>query len=274
MKYASFERLVLTLGAASVLATLVLTYHTGILIQEVVAQLLVFGVLFAAVHWGRRGGFIAAIAASVAYIAMRIPLLSTTSSITTQTFVMILTRVLAYGLIGIVGGELSTRMKYVLAGLERSSELDDITGIFSQQALAPLLDRAHGRFARYDEPYCVVVLQPAQGPLTTPSTTREHALLRRVAGHIRSDIRLVDEAGRLTDGRFVVLLPHAPKEGGSVVAERLGKGIQAIVSGTSTGVFTAQCLGAAEDADALDELRAGLGPTPSQPQTLSEASPA
>lgn len=274
MKYASFERLVLTLGAASVLATLALTYRTGILIQEVVAQLLMFGVLFAAVHWGRRGGFIAAIVASLLYIAMRIPLLSATSNITSQTFVMILTRVLAYGLIGIVGGELSTRMKYVLAGLERSSELDDVTGIFSEQALAPLLDRAHGRFARYDEPYCVVVLQPTQGPLATPSTTRERTLLRHVAGHIRSDIRLVDEAGRLVDGRFVVLLPHTQKEGASIVAERLGKGVKGIVSGANAGTFSAQCLGAAEDADALDSLRRSLGVSDAEIQTLSEGSPA
>ena len=45
MKYSSFERLVLVLGGASVLATLALTYRTAFLLQEVIAQLLLFGVL-------------------------------------------------------------------------------------------------------------------------------------------------------------------------------------------------------------------------------------
>ena len=270
MKYASFERLVLVLGGASVLATLALTYRTTIFLQEVVAQLMLFGVLFAAVHWGRRGGFVAAAAASVAYIVVRIPLLDTAGGVSTQTLVTMFTRVLAYGLIGIVGGELCTRMKYVLAGLDESAGLDNLTGIYSEQALAHLIDTAQARFDRYQEPYSLVVLQAASASLGAPATNRERALVRHVASHIRSDIRLMDEAGRTTDGRFVVLLPHTTKDGVTVVSERLAKDVRAIAGGDATSIGV-RCLGAAEDGDELIELRAGLDPAPASPQALSPA---
>ena len=270
MKYSSFERLVLVLGGASVLATLALTYRTAFLMQEVIAQLLLFGVLFAAVHWGRRGGFFAALIASVAYIAMRIPLLDTTSGITTATFVSMLTRVLAYGLIGILGGELCTRMKYVLAGLEESAGLDSLTGIYSEHTLAHLIDTAQARFERYQEQYCLIVLRAPQGPLSAPTTNRERALVKQVAGHIRSDIRLVDEAGRTNDGRFIILLPHSAKGGGDVVTERLAHSVRSIGGGEAAD-FACRCLGAAEDAEALAQLRAELEPALEGGQVLSPA---
>ncbi len=270
MKYATFERLVLVLGGASVLATLALASRTPLLRQEVIAQLLVFFVLFGAVHWGRRGGFATAVIASVTYVALWIPELEP-GMWTTQILGLILLRVVAYGLIGIVGGALCSRMKYVLASLEQASGVDDVSGVYSEQMLARLLDGAMGRFERYQEPFCVVVLEPKVESLRAPSTNRERALVRHIAGHIRGDIRMVDEAARTSDGRLVVLLPHTPKEGGIVVLDRLTKGVNRLAGDVGQqDAFTLRCLGAAEDGESIATIRGGLQ-LPSEVPALSPA---
>ena len=257
MKYEAFERLVLLLGAASVLATLAIASGTPLLAQEIVAQLLVFVVLVGAVHWGRRGGLLAAIGASLVYAAMWI-FSADLTEMTPQLLALMLTRVFAYGLIGIVGGALCAKMKYVLASLEHASGVDGVTGIYSEQMLAPLLDNATARFERYVEPYSLIVIEPRQLAMRSPSNSRERALVRRVAGHIRGDIRLMDDAGRTADGRFVVILPHTDKSGGQVATDRLLKNLRTSAGANDPGSFDGHCLGAAEDATAIAKLRAGL----------------
>ena len=77
MHYSRFERLIIGMGAIAIFGALALSLMSGGPGPvEVVAQVLLFGVLVVAVHWGRRGGMIAALGASVIYIALRIPLLS------------------------------------------------------------------------------------------------------------------------------------------------------------------------------------------------------
>jgi len=257
MKYATFERLVLALGGASVLATIALTWGSDLVVQEVVGQLMLLGVLFAAVHWGRRGGFIAAIAASLIYIAIRIPLLPVETGPSTDTVITILTRVLSYGLVGIVGGELATRMKYVLAGLEGSSNIDSASGIYNQRAFARLLEGALARFERYGEPFSLVLIDVDSTDAGTQRPSKERALVRSLAGTIRNDIRLVDEAGRLADGSFAVLLPHTPKSGGEVVTERLAAAARSTL-GAKVHAVSARCMSSAEDAEALGALLATI----------------
>lgn len=261
MKYAWFERIVLVLGGASILVTFGLTYGTKIFYAEVVAQIMLFLVLFAAVHWGRRGGFVAALAASLGYIVLRIPAVTADPTVTSDVLVMILTRVIAYGLIGIVGGEIAMRMKYVLAGLENSSSIDELSGLFNDRIMAHALSSARARFERYQEPFSVVVVEADASTIADFKPSKQRAIIRGIAGYIRSDIRLVDEAGRLVDGRFMVLLPHTSKDGAVVVAERLATGVRAALhSGPDAVRSTA--LGASDDAElaALGESLAAMEP--------------
>ena len=259
MKYAWFERIVLVLGAASILATFAFTYQSDLLVKEVIAQVLMFGVLFAAVHWGRRGGFLAAILASIVYIVLSIPLVTADPTMTSDVLVMILARVVAYGLIGIVGGELAMRMKYVLAGLESSSSIDQLSGLFNDRVMARELESARARFSRYGEPFSVVILDIAPETTSGYKPSKQKAIVRGLAGYIRGDIRLVDEAARLSDGRFMVLLPQTPKEGAQVVADRLANGIRAAI-GMGAESAQARAIGAGDDfelADLGDRLSSG-----------------
>lgn len=267
MKYAWFERIVLVLGGASILLTFGLTYGSTLFLEEVAAQVMLFVVLFAAVHWGRRGGFVAALAASLVYILLRIPLVTADPTVTSDVLVMILTRVVAYGLIGIVGGEIAMRMKYVLAGLEDASSVDQLSGLYNERIMGHALESARGRFARYGEPFSVVIVDVDPSTSDGFKPAKQRAVIRGVAGYIRNDIRLVDEAGRLADGRFIILLPHTAKEGAGIVAERLAKGVRGALH-AGPELVQARTIGASDDfelADLNDRLSVGSGDQPVSP---------
>ena len=259
MKYLWFERIVLILGGASILVTFGLTYGSNLFLEEVVAQVMLFAVLFAAVHWGRRGGFVAALAASLIYIVIRIPLVTADPTVTSDVLVMIFTRVVAYGLIGIVGGEVAMRMKYVLAGLENASSIDQLSGLYNERIMGRALESAQARFARYGEPFSVVIVDVDPSTTAGFKPSKQRAVIRGIAGYIRNDVRLVDEAGRLSDGRFMILLPHTAKEGAGVVADRLATGVRAALHAATESV-QARAIGASDEfelADLGDRLSVG-----------------
>ena len=114
MKYSQFEKLVIALGTATIIGTLLLSLPGGGPgTIEVIAQLMLLAVLIIAVHYGRKGGLIAALVASLIYIVMRIPSLS--GVMTPEIAAIMIARVAAYGLVGVVGGDISGRIKYIFA---------------------------------------------------------------------------------------------------------------------------------------------------------------
>ncbi|MDP2232580.1 MAG: hypothetical protein Q8K89_03015, partial [Actinomycetota bacterium] len=257
MKYSRFEALVSGIGAIAVLSALALSARGALVIEEVVAQVLLLLVLFAAVHWGRNGGFIAALGASILYLLARVPLVAAMGGLTWDVTSIVLVRILSYGLVGIVGGELCSRIRYIFAKLEDSSSVDEWSQVFNQRFIMRALESAVGQHGRYQTPYSVAVIQLADVLLSDLKSSKQRSIIRGVATHIRNDIRLVDEAGRLDDGRFLVVLPHTPREGALIVGERLHHGICNVVGAREDSV-TVTILGAPEDADGLLELRRGL----------------
>ena len=75
MSYRRFEVLVLLVGAATVIGGIFFSFGGEIVTEEIVAQLLLLGVLFVALHWGRPGGFISALIATLIYLGLRIPVI-------------------------------------------------------------------------------------------------------------------------------------------------------------------------------------------------------
>ncbi len=258
MKYSRFEQLIIGVGGLAILGSMVLSFHSGGPgVVEIVAQLLLFAVLVVAVHWGRRVGMYAAIAASFLYIALRIPVLSSSEDLTVEVLIFMVARIAAYGLVGIVGGEVCSRIKYVFARFDDSNTIDDWSRVYNQRYVSREIEQARARYTRYGEPFSLVLitLSPAVTGDMTPQ--RQRSLVRAVANYLRDDIRMVDEVGRLEDGRFVVLLPHTPREGGVVVTARLAAGVRQTVGAKPESV-TAQCMGAAEDTVALGTLNTEL----------------
>ncbi len=254
MKYSRFEALVSGVGAAAILGALALSAQGALVIEEVVAQVLLLFVLLAAVHWGRNGGFIAAIVASLIYVFARIPLVAEQGALSWDVASLVLVRVLSYGLIGIVGGELCSRIRYIFARLEDSSSVDEWSQVFNQRFIARALESAAGQFTRYQTPFSVVILGISDALFTDLRAAKQRSMVRGVASHIRSDIRLVDEAGRLDDGRFLVVLPHTPLSGALVVSDRLHRGVCNVLGAREDSVDV-KVLGAPENTEDLLELK-------------------
>lgn len=270
MKFSRFEQLVLVIGAIAIIGSFASAIPSGTTPEavEVIAQLLLMGVLFAAVRYGRKGGLVAAVAAMVIYVVMRLQDLST-GPITVETAVMVGSRLLAFGILGIVGGELCARLRYTLTRLEDGSPIDEASRVFNQRFAARELTQALGRFRRYSEPFSVIVIALSDSIFAGARPARVRNLVRGVADRLRGDVRMVDEVARLDDGRFVVILPHTPLSGAEVVKERLAAlSIQALGAGEST--VKATVLAVPEHESQISDLLAELAPEQAAPQIASE----
>lgn len=251
-----FEQLVLVLGAAAVLGSLALSYsQTAPDLVEIVAQLMVFVVLFAALKGGRRAGQFFAVAATALYVLLRLPAFDL--PLDARTIVVLVTRIGAYGLVGIVGGEIFGRMRYVFAGMERASAIDEWSHVYNQSHARSSLERAIGRFERYGEDFSAVLVTLSGSIFSGMAATRHRSIVRTVADMVREDVRLVDEVARLDDGRFLVLLPHTPRAGAQVVSSRLQQVIAKTLGARSEAVAM-QVLGTPSDASALKSLADAL----------------
>ncbi len=260
MRYRRFELLVLTVGTAAIFGSAFISSTGAPIVQEVIAQLMLLGVLFAAVHWGRNGGFAAATIASLAYILLRIPVVLQAEGLTGDIATLLLIRVFTFGLVGIVGGELCARIKYIFSGLEASNSIDEDSRIYNQRGMVRALQTACGQHTRYETP-CTVILITLDPRLTAElRASKRRAIVRSIASHVRNDIRLVDEAGRLDDGRFAILLPHTNADGGAIVAERLHAGLIDLV-GAKDESLTVQALSAPPQFDRIAELTQQLAST-------------
>jgi GGDEF domain-containing protein len=260
VKYARFEALMISLGALVIFGSLLMGPPLNQLgfWQEGLGQVLIIVVLAAAVHWGRDGGSVTAFAATLVYVLTRIPLLSQ-QGLTKNILAMIVTRVLIYAIVGILGGEIFGRVKYIVAQLEGSSTLDDFTQVYNRRYCGQALKNGLGQFQRYQVPFSIAVISLAPGLFTDLRPSRQRTFLRNVANHVRNDIRLVDDVGYLGDGRFIVILPQTPGSGAAVASDRIRSGVRDLVGAKDESV-TATPLAVPEDAAAMCDLARSLDP--------------
>lgn len=254
MKYSRFELLALAVGGLAIASTVMASVMgRAPMLEEVVAQVLLLVVLVGAVHWGRNGGFITAVGAIVFYIAMRAPLL-VSEGITIAMLELILVRMVAYGMVGIIGGEVCGRIKYLLARLESSSNIDEETQLYNQTYVGRLLTQSLALHARYRTPFSVGLLTLTPALTSELKPARRRSLLRAVANHVRNDVRLVDDVGRLDDGTFVLILPNTAKTGGEIAGGRVRESVRELLGARDESVVM-RILGVPEDLSELTELR-------------------
>lgn len=269
MRYNRFEQIVLLVGAAAFLGSLgIALVGGGTHASEIVAQVLLLLTLAVAVHWGARAGLIAAVAASAVYLAFWIPALPE-GSVPPAALLVLASRLVAFGLVGVVGGELCGRLKYTLAKVEGQSAVDDWSRVYNQRYVHGALVQAKGRFERYGEPVSLVELKLSSSLVAGMRAGRQRSLIRAVADGIRADVRMVDDVGRLDDGRFIVILPHTPPEGGRVVVERLA-GMVRRTTGASADAVTLRCIGLPGDGPAFDGLLSAIAAADDQEAASEE----
>ncbi|MBN1192105.1 MAG: hypothetical protein JXA36_00210 [Coriobacteriia bacterium] len=268
MKYSRFEVLALVLGAIAIVASIFMAPAVSPQAAEVAGQLLLIIVLAGALHWGRTGGFFAALMAIAIYVLMRIPLLQS-QGLSTELITMLGSRTLTYAVIGIVGGEVASRIKYLFARLENDTLIDPVTRVYSARYAADAIISGVGQWERYQTDYSVVRLVIASRAFAALKESSALHLMRQVASHLRGDIRLVDDLAAEATGIFLALLPRTDAAGASVVADRLTAEIADLLSATPDVVSTT-VLSAATDMQSLRRLAHSLGPTTSSTGDTSD----
>jgi len=271
MEYGRFERLVIGITAVLVMLSIAITaisggWDTG----ELVGQIAIVAVMATAVHWGRRVGTFAALAACLVYLALQLPLLAT--GLSTEGFVLMASRFAGYCVIGIVGGELFSRLKYLLSSTSGVNAIDDWSRVYNQHYAASALNEAIERRERYDEPFSAIIVSVTSPTIEGHRPEQLRTEARAIAGVLRDDVRMIDDVARLDDGRFMVLLPHTPGRVAPVVAGRLTDSVCRTL-GAKDDCVEARCLDAESDLDAIKRLAGdlrGLQPEPEpSPQPAS-----
>ncbi len=276
MRYERFEWLTIGVGAAAIFATLAMNYsaQSGPAAQDMLpllfAQLLLLGVLISAVHWGRKGGFTAALAATVVFMVMRVPSIVSGESLA-DNLQMVIIYTVSYGIVGVLGGEMCSRIKYFFARLEDAFNIDEDSRVYNQQFLAQHLSGQLAQVARYDATFGLAIFTLSPNLTVDLRPAKVRSLVRTVANHIRDDVRLVDDVARLDDGRFVIVLPHTPKAGAVVASERVRAGVRDALGAKDESVAV-EVYATPEDIDAITSLADSLSPRPGDesPKAVAE----
>jgi len=258
MDYRRFEWLVIATTATLVAGALALSWSSGGgAIVEVAAQLGIVVVVATAAHWGRKAGTVCALVASVAYLWLRMPLIAT--SVSGPAVVLMISRIAGYLLLGIVGGEVFGRIKYVFARSHSAGAIDDFSRVYSQRFVWQTLRQALQRCDRYDESFALVFIALDPQFAANARVGHRRNIVRSVANVIRDDVRIVDDVAHLEDGRFTVLLSHASGADARIVAARL---IAAIISahGVEAKYVKAEALAVPQDREALDAFCTQIQP--------------
>jgi GGDEF domain-containing protein len=262
VKYSHFEALALVLGTGAIIASVFVSPGNEPQAAEVTAQLLLIVVLAGALHWGRNGGFLTTLLAMAVYVAMRVPLLQS-QGLSAEVVTLLVTRALTYAIVGVVGGELSARIKYVFARLENESLIDPQTGVYSTRYAADAIRSGVGQWERYTTEFSVVTITISECVFAALKAKRARQLMRQAADYIRNDIRMVDDLAAGTMGTFYVLLPRTDAVGATVVAERLSLAVRDVLSARDDAV-SASVLSAAIDTQQLKNLADALNPAASE----------
>lgn len=268
MRYARFELFVLLLGIAVVAGSVALLPKGATDPADVVAQLLVAVALVGAVHWGRNGGFVAAVVAVIVYLTVQMPSLME-AGLTGAFLAEFGLRALTYGLVGIVGGEVSGRVKYLLARASGDPLLDELTGLYSARYASQAISSALDLWRRYQVP-CAAIVVTVEPPLFAEiRQDRYETLLRRVASTLRGAVRLVDDVAFAPGGTFVVLLPHTGRSGATVAAERIMRELDTALDEAHRDRLSSEIVSCEDAPERLAALARSLEPT--SPEATEEA---
>lgn len=260
MSYKRFERYAVAIAALAVLSMVAISARdlSGNA-SELVAEALMFVVFVAAVHYGRKGGFVAATSASVIYVLVNVPSMTLAHGLTTQILFLITLRVLVFGLIGIVGGEACGRLRLFMTRASNAEIFDEWSRVFNQRYAHTALTRSIAAFERYQQQFTLALITLAPSITANLGPQRVRNIVRSVSKHLRGDVRMVDEVARLDDGRFLVLLQNTSLESGKTATARLTSGVRQLLGAREESVIS-RCLSPETDAAELKALAEAIAP--------------
>ncbi len=220
MRYRKLELLLLSVGLVGVLVSIITALLGGAGIRELIGQALFVPVLFSALHYGRRYGYVAAIIAALVLLMVRTQAFGSLSFSSAEGRQALL-QAAGFGVVGIIGGELATRIKYVVAHIADEGFIDSGTGLFSQDYVERMINRLWAGYSRSNNAFSLLFINLSWADAVDDIGQRKQR--GRIADILRANVRLVDEVGSLKDGRFCLILPDTTAEGAKTVQGRLAK---------------------------------------------------
>lgn len=237
MSYRRFELLLVALGFAVILATMIDAINSSLGYENLLGQALMAPVLFVALHWGRRSGQLAALAAGVIYLGATATSEAATFSLISQEVVI---RAIAYGAVGILGGELAHKMKYVLAGIENANYLDEHTKVFDKSYLTRLIQNFISYHSRYTRPFSIIMISLTQSGADADSTRPlDQKGMRLSAMILRDNIRIIDELGCWNETTLCVVAPDTATHDAPAACTRITRVLDEQLNGYGYSVGSA-----------------------------------
>jgi GGDEF domain-containing protein len=99
----------------------------------------------------------------------------------------------------------------------------------------------------------VIILEIDASVTAGLRSAKSDGVVRAMASYLRSELRLVDDIGRLRNGAFLVLLPQTGRGEAESVGARLASGLRDSI-GLADGAVRTQVFGALEDISEIETL--------------------
>lgn len=227
---------------------------------EVVAVLLFVPVFLAFITWDALGGLVAAVAASLLYLALRA---SAIHAVGISTFAgLIASRVIGFLMFGVVGGWANGLLRASLTKLDLYDQIDDDTGLFNARYFVLQTDLEKARSVRYRTFFSVTVLDIPTSWLAHLGRRQRRRLLRDLGRVLNDSVRSIDRTCHCLDGashRLAVIMPETGREGADIFAGRLASRLNEWLGQhgvPDTSLLAPRTATVPADEEALAELRA------------------
>jgi GGDEF domain-containing protein len=219
MTYNYFRNLALVFGLSLTLGTTLLIYLGYADPVEAMGQALFVIVLVFAATYFQKGGGIAAIIASVVYLAALFSIGHQNEA--AYVWPAAILRITMYGFTGVAGGELCYRVKRTLDEVHGADLLDHETNLFTKEYFFKIVASSIEIFERYGAPFSVLIFRFNPADLAKlPAGTKKTALLA-ISHEMKESIRPSDEASRPTEDSFAVILDQTTGENSDAVTKRV-----------------------------------------------------
>jgi len=227
---------------------------------EVGATLLFLPILLGLVFFHAKGGFAAAVVASVAYALLRQPAID---AIGFDRFAgLIASRTVAYLVFGTIGGWAMQTLQLSLDKLDIYDQIDDDTGLFNARFFVQDSDLEVARSRRYKTLFTVATVRFPTEALTGLGGRKAKAALRELGRQVGESVRTVDRVAHADEGgqhSFVAVLPETAVEGGRIFGERFADRVHEFLvergCALDRSAVALSLITVPGDDDALQELR-------------------
>ncbi len=221
MNYRKFEALFISLGLSVILATILASYLNQADYVEIIGQAMFGPVLFFALHYGRKAGFLAALVSALLFIVAKFYIQDEAMS----TFIpeVILARAAIFGLVGIVGGELAHRMKYMILKFGNEDLLDAQTNVYNKAYSIQIIQKNIENHGRYQREFSLALVDISNKQSIFIDDLSRKKIMENLAFSLKENVRLVDDVGRWDDDRFCIIFPETKTNEAQIAIARIGK---------------------------------------------------